>query len=127
MSDIYSKAKVMVFLGAGASAALDMPTSQKFPEFMQEKHNWDLTNLSKMYAGYLKSTGKGEYSPEQIDAEDLRDCLLVMENTSELLKGLKASSIPPHPGIGKEKHGRDGSYANKNTKRAQEHPDSYQY
>jgi len=34
--------------------------------------------------------------------------------------------LPPHPGIGKEKH-REASYADKNTKRAQKHPDSYQH
>jgi len=42
MSDIYSKDKVMAFLGAGASAALGMPTSKAFPKYIQEKHGWNL-------------------------------------------------------------------------------------
>ena len=95
MSDIYSKAKVMVFLGAGASAALGMPTSKAFPKYIQEKHGWNTKNLCSICADYLQSMGKREYTSEEIDAEDLRDWLVIMENTTESLARAKSDSVPP--------------------------------
>ena len=71
-----SKAKVMIFLGAGASAALDMPTSKKFPRFIETQHKWSINSLLAICIDYLRSTGKGEYSAGQIDAEDLRGWLV---------------------------------------------------
>ena len=50
MSFVDNKAKVMVFLGAGASAALDLPTSKAFPKHIQEKHGWSTKDLCSICA-----------------------------------------------------------------------------
>ncbi len=89
-----SEAKVMIFLGAGASAALNIPTSKKFPRFIETQHKWSINILLAICADYLRSTGKGEYSAGQIDAEDLRDWLVNMERTTESLSRIKGS-VPP--------------------------------
>ncbi len=89
-----SKAKVMLFLGAGASAALDIPTSKEFPKFIEVRHHWDTKKLRAVCADHLRSIGRGDYRPEQIDSEDLRDWLVSMERTTESLSRIKGS-VPP--------------------------------
>ncbi len=90
-----SEVKVMIFLGAGASAALDIPTSKKFPRFIGTQHKWSIDTLLAICTDYLRSAGKGKYSAGQIDAEDLRDWLVSMERTTESLSKIKSDSIPP--------------------------------
>ena len=102
-----SKAKVMIFLGAGASAALDIPTSKKFPRFIAEKHKCNINSLLASCVDYLRSTGKGEYNAGQLDAEDLRDWLVSMERTTESLSRIKSGSVPP---LSKFRGDPSGSY-----------------
>ncbi len=89
------EAKVMIFLGAGASAALDIPTSKGFPEYIQKEHSWDAKIWYTACADYLQSAGRGEYTSEEIDAEDWRDWLVIMENVTAPLAKLKSDSRPP--------------------------------
>ena len=95
MTNIDPNAKVILFLGAGASAALEIPTSKYFPKFMGTEYKWNTELLSTICADYLQSMGKGEYTSEEIDAEDLRDWLVSMERTAESLARAKSDSVPP--------------------------------
>ncbi len=93
--NIDSNARVILFLGAGASASLNIPTSKSFLKFMKSEHKWNTELLSNICADYLQSMGKGKYTSEEIDAEDLRDWLVSMERTAESLAKAKSDSVPP--------------------------------
>jgi len=95
MTNTDPNAKVILFLGAGASAALGIPTSKNFPKFIESEHRWNTKLIRTICADYLQSMGKGKYTSEEIDAEDLRDWLMIMENVTESLARLKSGSVPP--------------------------------
>ena len=91
------KLKVIVFAGAGASARLGMPTT---PQFVEKLNGiWPgAKTLIQQCRKYRVPTGDRRTDNEPVDAEELRDWLLAIEEHAETLDVL--STTPPY--------GRDG-------------------
>lgn len=76
------KSNLIVFAGAGASAGLGMPTTPEFVELLGEE--WpQISQLLKQYREYIKDIGESKNVNEPIDAEELRDWLIHLEQEAK--------------------------------------------
>lgn len=84
---VISKTRVIVFLGAGASQALGMPTTPEFIVRLRQK--WpNLNNLISVYKKYRKDIGAVREGTGPIDSEVLRDWLIHMSCSAESIESL---------------------------------------
>lgn len=87
MNEETFNSRVIVFVGAGASAELGMPTTSQFIELLSQ-HWTNLSALLDAYRKYSKSASPFDKTQPAIDSEYLRDWLLELRRSAESIQVL---------------------------------------